>query len=1107
MRRILSILICISIILSVSVNSFAENGGITAKAVVDMKAGKVLVSGTYEGADKEIPVSMLALNPNTTKADIPKGNALFYMDDTKTDDNGAFSFEFDYVEGEGNYKVYLSAEGMQTELEFSGNYSNGLGNIYGLTEEYAAGLENADTKTRFLAAKAELPSEMPVYVPVKADGGEKIYVSPNADESGDGSFERPLKTLKEAIAKVKSSPSGKVIFLREGIHQIGETELRSICANDGKPLIISAYADENVVVTGGESFDGSLFEKVTDERILSRLSGEAKENVRVIDLKKYSSFADYGTAAGRTLSVNGAKYRPARYPDSENTSMREYKGEDGENGVIDSGTILNPSGSMCGNTRYTAKDTTKKGFEICVEDIKPFTWEEADDIWISGRLHTSWSLESDMIESINPERRSLRTVYGTNNGVRYFDGNSFYYYNVLEELTLPGEYCLDKNEGKLYIYPAEELSGAEVSLSFNEEPKLVISDCRNIIFNGIKFQHFTAPYCFEIENAENIRLQNLRFENMNGGVKISGDSRYCGVINSVFKDLESENAPYIISSPAATSELSVNLVPQYNYLQNNYFYNCYAAVIRGTGNIASHNSFLNSIYAALSIDQARECVIEYNTIENAVRKAVDMGAIYLSGMSRGAGANHIRYNYINHCNTERDFPVGIYLDEFMSRSYVYGNILNETVIYLNNGSENAIVNNIIAGEHSSNPVICIANYIKPSTDAAYEMWNREWKNSVLSYGGHTQFLNPENKQEYINVLGGAYAKRYPTLKDFAEKMYKRIGEYQRTGNDLSSYLTAVSKGGAEYNLDTYLRSPRYNYYGANAFVNSSKDAAQSANEIESVSENNKMIIKSDFGADSYSSQSFYNDLNSQTGGFETIDFENIGVIEKSSDNLYSYGGYEKLLESEKAKLLSPADFSENIPVTAVSFEWQSSLGAEYYNLKVSENSNFSKSIIDITTSDTIYYADKTVGFEENKTYYWQVTVKLASKGYSVGELKSDIYSFKINSNPSSGDKTGITPIVIKALSGAETEDISGLNGFEAEFYLYNLSEPDNSRSLTLYAGGYLNGMLTETQKFTVNVPDVNELSEKKSVIFGKKADSVKLFLWNELMPASGKKQK
>ena len=194
-------------------------------------------------------------------------------------------------------------------------------------------------------------------------------------------------------------------------------------------------------------------------------------------------------------------------------------------------------------------------------------------------------------------------------------------------------------------------------------------------------------------------------------------------------------------------------------------------------------------------------------------------------------------------------------------------------------------------------------------------------------------------------------------------------------------------------------------------------------------------------------------------------------------------------------------------MTAVSFEWQNSLGAEYYNLKVSENTTFSKSIIDITTSDTIYYADKTVGFEENKTYYWQVTVKLASKGYSVGELKSDIYSFKINSNPSSGDKTGITPIVIKDLSGAEKEDISSLNGFKTEFYLYNLSEPDNSSSLTLYAGIYLKGMLTETRKITVNIPKVNELSEMKTVTFGEKADSVKLFLWNELKPVSGMKQK
>ena len=234
MKRILSILICLSLLLSLPVDGFAENSGITARATVDMKNGKVFVSGTVAGANEGLPVSISVLNPDTTKADIPNGNALFYMDDTKTDNNGKFTFEFDYVEGEGDYKVYLSAEGMQTELEVSGTYSSELGNIYGLTEEYAAGLENADTKTRFLAAKAELPSEMPVYVPVKVDGSEKIYVSPNVDVSGDGSIEKPLKTLKEAIDKVKSSPSGKVIFLREGIHIIGETELRSICASDGK---------------------------------------------------------------------------------------------------------------------------------------------------------------------------------------------------------------------------------------------------------------------------------------------------------------------------------------------------------------------------------------------------------------------------------------------------------------------------------------------------------------------------------------------------------------------------------------------------------------------------------------------------------------------------------------------------------------------------------------------------------------------------------------------------------------------------------------------------------------------------------------------------------
>ena len=1088
MKKIISIFLVILLALFQSVS--AVENSITATAELDINQKKVIVCGTAAGGEAEIPVSVMMLLPQAEKEDIPLNSPICYMNDTISDENGNFRFEFDYSGEEGIYTIYVSDKKSQIEIKAVSSYKQQTGNVYNLPEVYES-VTTTDTKSRFYEAKSEISDEMPVYAPVNISGQKYIYVSEKeGSKNGDGSIEKPYNSLGKALLEAKENPAGTVIYLRDGNYNADEVLLSSISANESFPLIISAYNGEKVTIGGKETFNGDLFESVTDSDILSRLKGDAKENVKVLDLNKYSSGTNFGTADKRILSINGISFIPARYPDNNETVMRNYEGSDGENGVVDSGTIINPDGTLCGPTRYTAKDTSKKGFEMCIEDITPFSWKPASDIWIKGRLYANWSMEQDMIEYFNPEKRSVRTVYGTNNGVRYFDENEFYYFNILEELTVPGEWYLDNEAKKLYVYPVEDLSGAEISLGYNEKSKIYLSDCKNIVFNGINFECFSGDYALEINNCNNIQIQNCSFKNMNGGVKISGDSRFCGVVNSSFENMESSYAPYIITSPSADSEISKNLTPQYNYLQNNYFYNCYSAVIRGTGNIVSHNNFLNSLYAAISVDQARECVIEYNVIENGVRDAVDMGAIYLAGQSRAAGANHIRYNYINNCNTEREIPVGIYLDEFMSRSFVYGNIIDGCNIYLNNGSNNAVVNNIILNVTTDYPVKCLANYVREPSDSGYEMWNNQWIGGVLKYGTATQYLNVNDTLEYINVLEGPYAERYPTLKDYAGKMYQRIEIFNQNGISDNAGITVNSISGAAYDLDRYLRAPRYNYYSANVFINcykylSALSVYLSPYEIDSVSENNVNKYKYGFGKDKFTSASTYTEFSNDTGSFPAIDFENMGVITVNSDSLYNKGGYETLKSTEKPILIAPLNRNENVSSDDVMLKWKSTPGAENYKLEVSESNTFERKIVNVTTDDFSYNLSDNDALKNNTTYFWRVTAVAPGEDYSGGNICSDIYSFK-TSLADKNSQMGITSVVLNK---------------NAEFYVYNISYNAEITSLTAYAALYKDNILTAITPVTVNLPDIQEISSKITADFGdKNGDTVKIFLWDNMKP-------
>jgi hypothetical protein len=73
-------------------------------------------------------------------------------------------------------------------------------------------------------------------------------------------------------------------------------------------------------------------------------------------------------------------------------------------------------------------------------------------------------------------------------------GQSWYAYNLLEEITQPGEWYLDRSTGLLYIWPNAGFASAEIQVS---------------VLNGPLFSLNGASY---------ITLQNLQLESTRAGL-------------------------------------------------------------------------------------------------------------------------------------------------------------------------------------------------------------------------------------------------------------------------------------------------------------------------------------------------------------------------------------------------------------------------------------------------------------------------------------------------------------------------------------------------------------------------------------------------------------
>jgi hypothetical protein len=587
-----------------------------------------------------------------------------------------------------------------------------------------------------------------------AEGPISFYISPDGKDTWSGRLSEPNKArtdgpfatltrVRDAIREMKKDtalPEGQVtVWILAGTYYL--TESFELTFEDGgtekTQIVYQTTPYEQVNIIGGRQIN--KWGQVKDQAVLNRLNPEARGKVYQSDLKaqgiddfgqfRSRGFGRSASPAALELFFQDKPMTVARWPNSDFLKITGYTEAVGD----DHGGKL---GNLAGGFNYEAD--------------RPSRWKDTNDIWVHGYWAYDWANSYEHIQSIDVNNHLIKTSppYG-NYGFR--KGGRFYFINVLEELDEPGEFYLDRKNGILYFWPSSPIEEGKALVSIVEKPLININGASYVTIRGLTIECARGDGVRILGGSKNVvtdcTLRNLG----NNGVTVSGGNNH-GVFDC---DIYQAGDGGISLSGGDRK----TLLPAGHYACKNHIHNvarwsrCYvpAISVNGVGISVSNNLIHDHPHCAILFG-GNEHHIELNEIHHVCMETGDVGAIY-TGRDYTYRGNIIRYNFIHHTGGVGMGSMGIYMDDCVSGTQIYGNILWKLhrAVFIGGGRDFTIENNIF--------VDC---------DPAIEIDGRGLSKAPVWHDMVYQTM--KKHLEDMNWKQPPYSTRYPQLADL-EKFY------------------------------------------------------------------------------------------------------------------------------------------------------------------------------------------------------------------------------------------------------------------------------------------------------------------------------------------------
>lgn len=288
-------------------------------------------------------------------------------------------------------------------------------------------------------------------------GGAAIHVSAEAQNGGDGSTERPFKSLADAIAAARKTPGPDEIVVAGGRYFVDET-IRIVSSDSA--LIIRAATPGKAVFSGGVKIGG--WTKEPDSPLWQADVPEAQD----------------GKWFFRALFVDGKPAKRAEYPGGGRRLQNTRKWTVRWLNTVGNGWERKPTAEELETMPYKKGDLPS-GFDSASADV---------------RSYHSWDDSLVRVLSNDVENCVLRFRTPTHHPAGSFDNHDYVIYNIPDGMTEPGQWWLDASAGRIHYWPlpGEDMARAEV---FAPKTDMILSlrGARDVTLDGLAFECTVPP--------------------------------------------------------------------------------------------------------------------------------------------------------------------------------------------------------------------------------------------------------------------------------------------------------------------------------------------------------------------------------------------------------------------------------------------------------------------------------------------------------------------------------------------------------------------------------------------------------------------------------------
>ena len=558
------------------------------------------------------------------------------------------------------------------------------------------------------------------------------YVSIKGNDNNNGSIKYPFATIEKALSEIKKFDTPSNIYLRKGTYHINKTiELQNF-----KDIVISAFSNENVCISGGVKINSNYIKKTTNNRIIS-INGKAINHyINYIDCKEAQikltnitpkGFAQADGPSWNELCSNEQIFHLARWPNNDMIQL---------NKVIKSGNILSQG--------IRTNENPIIGYTV----NRPKNWVSVTNAWIGGYFGEGWA--DDLLPILRVDKIHQTITVASSSYYGFIEGkyyNRWYVCNLLEELDLPNEYVIDHKLDRIYFIPTEKTKN-NLQISIMNTPIFSIKSCKNISIKNITIE-CTRGTGIEIDSCQQITINKCVIRNIGHiGIKISNNNSTNNKIkkSSIYNigtigiELNSGDIKLLTPGNSSIEECKI-----YNFSRLRRTVSP-AISLNGVGNRISHTEIYDSPSMAVYI-HGNNHTIEYSDIHHVCKEAHDNGAIYY-GRNPTERGHIIRYSYFHDIQSPYTARA-MYHDDGACGMKIYGCIFNNissAPVQIGGGQDIEYTNNIFMNLTSAITI-----------DARLKTWANKW----LQPGGEY-----DKKFRAVKYDQLPYSEAYPELLNY-----------------------------------------------------------------------------------------------------------------------------------------------------------------------------------------------------------------------------------------------------------------------------------------------------------------------------------------------------